>query len=109
MTKLTYIVLKYRVPLLVLAIFLLVWPVAVDGEALGHFFFRSDNDPGALIAFTLKVISLIAGGVLISLRIDNNRFKNWQLWTLRLITIALISGVFFVITSYADFSRDFVW
>jgi hypothetical protein len=100
---------KSRIALLVLAVFLLAWPPLIDQNAMQYWISPYNGDAGGSIAFALKLASLILGGALISLRIDSNRIKNWQLWAIRIFVALVISGLLFVVTYLADFARDFVW
>jgi hypothetical protein len=110
MTTSRNLVNKYRVPLLILALLCLVWPIVVDEAAMARFFyahFLSPSADGVMLAAMIKITSFIAGGVLGAVCLVT--FKNvavWKLWTMRIAVALVLSGVFFAITWLADFSRD---
>lgn len=97
-----------RLQLFLLAAFCLSWPILVDQGALGDWLSPSNDSNGQLLAFALKVVSLIAGGLIAaSILLVDKKLKTWQLWTSRVILATLISGGLFIVKVIADFSRDF--
>ena len=101
MTSRTPNVNKFRVPSIMMAVFLLAWPLLFGPGAIGRYPANADTITGDTIASILKAMSLLAGGILISLAINSRRLNRGQLWALRILTVAAIYGGLYTIVWFA--------
>jgi hypothetical protein len=97
---------KKNLLLPILALICLAWPIIVDQRDLGAWLNPSATTSGETLAWILKIISLIAGGMFAaSFLLVDKKLKNWQLWSARMALAVLISGGVYIAIFVGDFAR----